>query len=262
MKILAFAVALLLSGPFAALAAVQGQEIDYRADDTVLKGYLAFDAAVQGPRPGILVVHEWWGLNDYARERARMLAGLGYTALAVDMYGQGKQTTHPKEAQEFAQAVRSNLPLAQQRLLAAVKVLKDQPSVNDEQIAAIGYCFGGGILLELARRGFDLDGIVSFHGTLKTEAPAKPGEITAAVLVLNGAADPFVSAEDIGQFSKEMAQAGVYYHFVNYPGAKHSFTNPQADQYGAKYDLPLAYSPEADRRSWQEMQDFLKEIFR
>ncbi|MFA5517196.1 MAG: dienelactone hydrolase family protein [Desulfuromonadales bacterium] len=262
MKLLPIVIALLLSYPFSSLAAIQGQEIAYRAVDSVLKGYLAYDAASAGPRPGILVVHEWWGLNDYARERARMLAELGYTALAVDMYGQGKQAAHPEEAKKFAGEVRANLPLAKQRLLAGVQVLKAHPTVNDDRIAAIGYCFGGGILLELARRGLDLDGIASFHGTLQTERPAQPGEIATAILVLNGAADPFVSPEDIGQFSQEMAKAGVYYHFVNYPGAKHSFTNPQADRFGKQYELPLAYSPEADRRSWQEMQDFLRDIFK
>jgi dienelactone hydrolase len=147
---------------------VQSQEVTYRAGDTVLKGYLAYDDSIQGRRPGILVVHEWWGHNAYARKRARMLAELGYTALAVDMYGEGKQAAHPGDAGKFASEVKQNLPLAKERFMAAMELLKQQPTVDSTHIAAIGYCFGGGIVLEMARAGLDLDGVVSFHGSLGT----------------------------------------------------------------------------------------------
>jgi len=262
MKRILIAIGLMLAFAISAQATVQGRDLTYRAGDTELKGYLAFDDSVEGKRPGILVVHEWWGLNDYARKRARMLAELGYTALALDMYGGGKTAGHPEEAGSFAGELRRNLPLAKERFLAALKLLKEQPTVDAGKIAAIGYCFGGGVVLEMARAGIDLDGVVSFHGNLTTDNPAKPGTVQAKVLVLNGGADTFTTAEQINQFKKEMEAAGVDYLFINYPGAKHSFTNPQADETGRKFGMPLAYDPEADRKSWQAMREFLDGIFR
>ena len=175
-------------------AAVQGREIDYSAGDgTVLKGYLATDPELKGKRPGILVVHEWWGLNNYARKRADMLAALGYTALAVDMYGGGKTAIHPENAGKFASAVSKDLPLAKKRFMAGLELLRKQPSVDPTKIAAIGYCFGGGIVLAMARAGVDIDGVVSFHGSLGTGAPAQPGRVKARILVLNGADYPFTT---------------------------------------------------------------------
>ncbi len=254
------AIVLLLSS-LPALAAVQGKEVTYRAGNTVLKGYLATDSAKKGPRPGILVVHEWWGHNDYARQRARMLAELGYTALAVDMYGNGKQAAHPEDAGKFAGEVAKNAELAKARFLAAMKLLQSQPEVQANKIAAIGYCFGGAVVLEMARLGLPLAGVVSFHGSLGTSHPAKPGVVKAKVLVLNGDADPFTKPEQITAFKQEMQAAGVDYTFISYPGAKHSFTNPQADDYGRRFNLPLAYNAEADRASWAEMQRFFQQIF-
>ncbi len=241
---------------------VQSQEAQYRAGDTVLKGYMAHDDSIRGKRPGILVVHEWWGHNAYARKRARMLAELGYTALAVDMYGAGKQAAHPADAGKFASEVKQNLPLAQKRFLAALELLQQHPTVNSTHTAAIGYCFGGGIVLEMARAGLELDGVVSFHGTLSTANPARSGVVKAKVLVLNGADDPFVKPEHITRFEQEMQAAGVSYRFVNYPGAKHSFTNPDADSFGKRFSLPMAYDPEADIQSWQAMQEFFDELFK
>jgi dienelactone hydrolase len=257
---LCFTLLLALAGP--ADAAVQGREIDYSAGDgTTLKGYLATDPALTGKRPGILVVHEWWGLNAYARKRADMLAGLGYTALAVDMYGGGKTAMHPDTAGKFSSAVSKNLPLAKQRFRAALELLKKQPSVDPEKIAAIGYCFGGGIVLAMARAGVDLDGVVSFHGSLGTGAPAQPGKVKARILVLNGADDPFNPPAQLAAFQKEMDAAGANYKIINYPGAKHSFTNPDADAYGKKFNLPLAYNEQADKESWLAMQGFFEAIF-
>lgn len=262
MKQTLLAFGLLLACSAAAQATVQGQEVTYGTKETTMKGYIAYDDAVKGKRPGVLVVHEWWGLNDYARKRARMLAELGYTALAVDMYGDGKTAAHPDDAGKFAGELRRNLPLAKARFLAALDFLRRQSTVEAEKIAAIGYCFGGGVVLEMARAGVDLDGVVSFHGSLETANPAGPGNVRAKVLVLNGADDPFVTPEQIAAFKKEMDAAGVDFRFVNYPGAKHSFTNPEADEFGKKFSLPLAYDREADRKSWQAMQDLFGEIFK
>jgi dienelactone hydrolase len=241
---------------------LQRQEVQYRSGDTVLKGYLAYDDSIQGRRPGILVVHEWWGHNAYARKRAQMLAELGYTALAVDMYGEGKQADHPGDAGKFAGEVKKNLPLAKARFLAAMELLQQHPTVDPTRIAAIGYCFGGGIVLEMARAGIDLDGVVSFHGSLGTANPAVPGVVKAKVLVFNGADDPFVKPEHITGFKQEMKAAGVSYRFINYPGVKHSFTNPDADSFGKRFSLPLAYDRDADMQSWQTMQEFFDELFK
>ncbi|MBE0597075.1 MAG: dienelactone hydrolase family protein [Desulfuromonadales bacterium] len=244
-----------------ALARVQGEEVTYRAGETEMRGYLVHDDAVKGKRPGVLVVHEWWGHDDYARQRARMLAEMGYTALAVDMYGGGRKASHPDDAKQMSGQLRQNLPLATERFEAGLKLLRQHPSVDGGKIAAIGYCFGGGVVLEMARRGAELAGVASFHGSLGTDRPAKAGDIKAQLLVLNGAADPFVTPEQIAAFNQEMAEAGITYHFVNYQGVKHSFTNPEADRHGQKFNLPLAYDREADRRSWQELDKFLREIF-
>ena len=253
-------ISLLLVASVSVQAAVVGEEVSYQAGDTTLKGYLARDTAMQGKRPGILVVHEWWGHNEYARERARQLAELGYVALAVDMYGDGKTADYPDDAGKFASAVRSNLPLMQARFEAAHAFLNSQPDVNPEQNAAIGYCFGGGVVLAMARSGADLDGVVSFHGSLAGGAVA-PAAIKARILVANGADDPFVTAEQIAAFKAEMDAAGADYTFINYPGAKHSFTNPDADAFGEKFGLPLAYNAAADADSWAEMQAFLQSVF-
>ena len=242
-------------------AAVKGEEVQYKAGKTVLKGYLAYDDAMKVKRPGVLVVHEWWGHNEYARERARMLAALGYTALALDMYGDGHQAHHPDEAGKFSGEVRKNLALAKQRFDAAQNVLKKHPTVDGKNIAAIGYCFGGAIVLEMARQGEPLKGVVSFHGSLNTEQPAKAGKLKARMLVLTGEADPFVPAEQVAAFKKEMDAAKANYKVIAYPGAKHAFTSKGADELGQKFNLPLAYNADADQKSWAEMQAFFKEIF-
>ena len=242
--------------------AVKSEDISYKEGKTVLKGYLAYDDAIKGKRPGVLVVHEWWGHNDYARKRARMLARLGYTALAVDMYGDGKTANHPEDAKKFSNAVGSNLPLAKARFLAALKVLQGHNTVATDKTAAIGYCFGGGMVLQMARQGIDLDGVVSFHGSVATKTPAQPGKVKAKILVFNGANDSFVSPQQIAAFNQEMSAAGVTYSFVNLGGAKHSFTNPEADEFARKFKMPIAYNKAADDKSWQGMQTFFKEIFK
>ncbi|MEW6646121.1 MAG: dienelactone hydrolase family protein [Pseudomonadota bacterium] len=242
-------------------ATVVGEEVSYRAGDTVMKGYLAYDDAVQGKRPGVLVVHEWWGHNEYARRRARMLAELGYTALAVDMYGDGRTAEHPEDAGKFATAVNSDMAQRRARFLAAKALLERHPTVAADATAAIGYCFGGGVVLNMAREGVDLRAVASFHGAIASRKLAEPGKVKARVLVLNGAADPMVTEQQIEVFHQEMSAAGVDYRFVNYAGARHAFTNPDADGYGQRFGLPLAYHPEADARSWAELETFLRSTF-
>jgi dienelactone hydrolase len=241
---------------------IEGKAVQYTADGVTLKGYLVYDKNISGKRPGVLVVHEWWGLNDYARKRARMLAELGYAALAVDMYGEGKQAMHPDEAGKFSSELMKNFDVAKARFMAALSFLKEQPVVDPENIAAIGYCFGGGIVLNMARQGVDLKGVASFHGSLSAVKPANQGEVKAKILVLHGGDDKFTTAEQIEAFRQEMKNAGADVRFITYPGASHSFTNPAATELGKKYNLPLAYNAEADRKSWEELKKFLKNIFR
>lgn len=259
MKYALFSILLLVSTQIRAV--LHEENVDYRAGDTVLKGYLAWDDAKGEHQPGVLVVHEWWGLNDYARKRARMLAELGYTALAVDMYGDGKNSEHAKDAESFMKSVTETEGVSQQRFLAAKEFLASRPTVDAGKMAAIGYCFGGSTVLNMARMGTDLKAVVSFHGNLETKTPAEPGKIKARVLVLNGAADRFVTTASIAAFNQEMTQAGVDYRFVNYPGVLHGFTNPDADRLGKANDLAVAYDAEADRQSWLAMHDLFKEVF-
>ncbi len=251
-----------VAGPRTAQAKVIGKTIEYSADSTSMRGYLAYNDAAKGARPGILVVHEWWGLNDYARKRARMLAGLGYVALAVDMYGDGKNTTHPEDAQKFAGETMSNFPKARARFLAAEDLLKKQANVDPERIGAIGYCFGGGIVLNMARQGADLKGVASFHGALAAVTPAQPGSIKAKIIAFAGEDDKFVPADQVEAFRTEMKAAQADFQIVTYPGAGHSFTNPDATAMGKKYNLPLAYNAEADRKSWEAMKEFFKSVFK
>ena len=254
--------AVLATGLTSADAKVIGKNIEYSAQGIVLKGYVAYDDKIQGKRPGVLVVHEWWGLNNYTRKRARMLASLGYTALAVDMYGEGKQAMHPDDAKEFSSAVMKNFDTAKARFLAGIDLLKKQPTVDADRIAAIGYCFGGGVVLNMARQGVDLKGVVSFHGSLAAVKPAEPGMVKAKIRVYTGADDKFVPAEAVAAFKKEMTDAKVDFKVVSYPGAVHAFTNPEATQLGKKFNLPLAYNAKADKESWEEMKKFFDIIFK
>lgn len=245
-----------------AQAGVVTREVDYQSGGVTLKGYLAYDDAVQGARPGVLVVHEWWGMNDYARKRARMLAELGYTALALDMYGDGRQAHHPDDAGQFSSEIMKNQDLARARFNAALDLLRREKTVDPGRVAAIGYCFGGAVVLQMARYGSDLKGVVSFHGSLNPISPAEPGAIKAKILVLTGADDPFVPAEQVEQFKKEMDAAKADYKVIAYPGARHSFTNPDADEFGKKFNMPLAYDKAADEASWKEMQDFFRVVLK
>lgn len=245
-----------------AQAAIQGKEVTYTANGTQLKGYLAYDDAITSNHPGVLVVHEWWGSDNYARKRAKMLAELGYTALALDMYGEGKQAHHPDEAGKFSGELKKNLLLAKARFEAAMNFLQKQENVDPKNIAALGYCFGGSVALEMARLGEDMKGVASFHGSLATEHPAQPGKVKARIISFTGTADPMIPAEQVAAFKQEMEKAGVDYKVVTFPGVKHSFTNPAADEYGRKFNLPLAYDAAADKASWKETVRFLDEVFK
>jgi dienelactone hydrolase len=260
-RIVIFLLIISVGGIALASPKIKGETVNYSAQGQVMKGYLAYDENIKGRRPGVLVVHEWWGLNDYARNRARMLAELGYTALALDMYGNDKVAAHPADAQKFSSELIQNFPVAKARFLAGMELLKQQPTIDPSRIAAIGYCFGGGIVLNMARQGVDLKGVVSFHGNLSAVAPAQPGMVRAKILVLNGDADKFTTPEQIAAFKKEMEAAEVDYRFISYPGAMHSFTNPDADKLAKRFHMPIGYNAEADRKSWEEMQRFFKEIF-
>ena len=236
--------------------------IDYEVDGVKFQGYLAYDENIQGKRPGILVIHEWWGLNPYAKKRAEQLAQEGYTAFALDMYGDGKLADHPEDAQKFMLEVVSNMPAAVKRFDAAMNILKSQPTVNTDNIAAIGYCFGGAVVLQMAKMGnTDLKGVASFHGALESMYTPKPGEVQAEILILHGKDDPFTPREKIDVFIKELDDSGAKYEFIEYEGAIHSFTVPEADAKGEKYGLPLKYNKEADEGSWAKMKEFFDRIF-
>lgn len=246
----------------AAHAAVQGKEVSYSANGTTLKGYIAYDDTVKGKRPGILVIHEWWGHNEYARKRARMFAEQGYTALALDMYGDGKQAHHPDDAGKFASEVSKNAVLAKARFDAAYNLLGKEETVDADKIAAVGYCFGGSVALNMARIGEPLKAVVSFHGGLGTDHPAEAGKVKARIASFTGEDDPMIPATQVAAFRQEMDKAGVSYKVVTYPGAKHAFTNPDADKYGQEFKLPLAYNAAADKASWKEGLAFLADTFK
>ena len=238
---------------------IEHSEIDYTSGKDVMKGYMAYPSDTTKKYPAVIVVHEWWGHNEYARERADMLAQQGYVAFALDMYGEGKQADHPKDAMKFSQAVFKNIKQAKSRFTAALETLKAQPHVDKDRIGAIGYCFGGGIVLSMARMGVDLNAVASFHGSLKSPLKAKKGSFSGSAYVFNGAADPMVSAEDIAGIKSEFKKAGIPLEFKNYDGAQHAFTNPGATELGKKFGLPLSYNEAADKDSWNSLLKFFKE---
>ena len=246
---------LLLGGT--ASAKVVTEVVTYKQNDTTLKGYLAYDDTTQGKRPGVLVVHEWWGLNKFAKQRAEKLAALGYVALAVDMYGEGKVTQKPEEARTLSSHVRST-PLMRQRAQAGLKVLAAHKLADPQRLAAIGFCFGGTTVLELAYSGAKVRGVVTFHGGLTVPTPADMKKCTAQFLILHGEEDPMIKPKDIAAFQEAMRQAGADWQMILFGGAVHSFTNPGA---GRDKKKGVAYNAKAAARSWQYMQMFLKEIF-
>lgn len=239
-------------------AAVREDPVSYKAGDATLKGIVVYDDANKAKRPGVIVVHEWWGITDHVRREARNLAGRGYTAFIADMYGDARTADNPTDAGALMQSVVGNPPVMRARFEAARDALAKHPTVDAKRIAAIGFCMGGSIALDMARAGEDLAAVVAFHAGLDPSASrAAPGKVKAKVLVLNGADDPFVKRASVDEFKKEMDSAKVDYRFVDYPGAVHAFTNPDATAKGKQFNLPLAYNAEADKRSKEEMAKFL-----
>jgi dienelactone hydrolase len=240
--------------PTAAGAAIQTETVEYKDGETILKGHLVYDDSLEGKRPGVIVVHEWWGLNDYAKKRTEMLAELGYVAFAVDMYGDDKVTSHAPDAKGWMQQITSNVDAWRARAQAGLDVLKSSERVDVDKLAAIGYCFGGATVMQMAYAGADLDAVVSFHGSLP---PAPEGaEIEASILAAHGSADSFVPLETVDAFEQSLNAADADWQLVVYGGARHGFTNPGAGDYGMDN---LEYDAEADQRSWALMQGFLDE---
>jgi dienelactone hydrolase len=238
---------------------IQTREVTYLQNGTSLRGFLAWDAAREGKRPGVLVVHEWWGHNQHARTAARRLAEAGYVGFALDMYGDGKVTTHPDSAQAFMTEALANPAALNARFAAARAELLKAPQVDSTRIGAIGYCFGGAVVLSQAEAGADLSAVVSFHGAIPP-GPIPAGAVKARVLVLTGADDPMVPLTAVEKFRQDMiaAGAGDKVQVVSYPGAKHSFTNPRADSVGM---AGLAYNAQADRESWEAMLKLFREVW-
>ncbi|QDT55066.1 Carboxymethylenebutenolidase [Caulifigura coniformis] len=240
------------------IAAVQTKTVTYKHGAQEFKGFLAWDDASTEKRPGILVVHEWWGLNEYARERAKELAAEGYIAFAADMYGDGKTAEHPQEAQKMAGMVRQNVDEWVKRATAALDVLKSQPQCDSSKLASIGYCFGGSTALQLAFSGADLKAVASFHGALPVPTADQVKKTKATILVCHGAQDSFIPEETIQQFRAALDAGGADWEMDYYAGAQHSFTVISADALGLK---GMKYDAEADKRSWARLQGLLKEKF-
>ncbi len=251
---IALAVVILIAGT--APAAVVTKVVEYEYDGTKLKGFLAYDDALKGKLPGVLVVHEWWGLNDYARERCKKLAELGYVAFAVDMYGDGKTVDHPDDARKMATTVRENLKTWRGRAEAGLKQLTSQPNVDADKIAAIGYCFGGSTCLQLAYAGADLKAVATFHAALPTPTADEAKAIKPKIYVAHGADDFFIPEKAITAFKEGLDAAKVKYTFEAFPGVVHSFTVPGADKANIK---GMKYDKAADEKSWKEMQTLFKE---
>jgi dienelactone hydrolase len=241
-----------------AAAAVQMKEVTYQDGDQQLRGYLAWDDAIKGKRPGVMVVHEWWGLNDYAKKRARMLAEEGYVAFAADMYGADRVTTHADDAKGWMTQIVSNQDAWQKRAMLGLEQLKKSPHVDGSKMAAIGYCFGGATVMQMTYAGADLDGVVSFHGSLPPASPEQAANIKSRVLIAHGDADPFIPADRIVKFKEALSNANVDWEMNVYANTKHGFTNPGAGDFGMD---ALAYNKAADERSWARMKAFFDEIF-
>lgn len=239
---------------------VKEEAVSYKADTVESKGYITYDESKKGKRPAVLVIPEWWGLGDYVRSRAKQLAEMGYIAMAVDMYGNGKTADDPKAAGELATPFYKDPTLTKTKIDAALAKLKEYPEADMSNVAAIGYCFGGYTVLNAAKLGADLKGVVSFHGNLSGVPPRKE-LLKAKVLVCHGAADSFVPEAEVKAFRKSMDSVGADYTFKAYPNATHAFTNPNATEKGKKFGMPIEYNKEADQASWNDMKQFFSTIF-
>jgi dienelactone hydrolase len=254
-----FCALLIAASASASRAAIRTETVDYKQGDATLEGFLAYDDVIQGQRPGILVVHQWMGLTDYEKKRAETLAHLGYVAFCADIYGKGIRPASTQDAGTLAGKYKGDRQLLRARVTAALAVLRQRALVDQKRVAAIGYCFGGTTVIELARSGADVAGIVSFHGGLDSPVPADGKSIRCKVMVCHGADDPFESAQDMAAFENEMRTAGVDWQLIKYGGAVHSFTQPSAGNDNSK---GAAYNERADKRSWEAMTQFFTEIFK
>ncbi len=241
---------------------IELKTIPYTLDDVTMQGGLAVDSSRHGRRPAVLVVHEWWGRNAFADGRARALAKLGYVGFAVDMYGNHAQASNPAEASALSSAVGGNLPLMKGRFMAAMHALKQQPEVDPERIAVIGFCFGGSVALSMVRQGVSLAAMAGFHAGLKGLAPIAHPPIRTPVRLYTGGADPFVPVDQVQATVAEMRAAGADIDVVTYASAKHAFTNPAATEKGETFNLPLQYDEHAANDSWRQMSAFLSEVFK
>ncbi len=237
------------------------QKIEYTCNAATHQGYLVWDQDIDGPRPGVIVIHEWWGLNDYIIRRADMLAEQGYFAFAIDMYGGGRTAQNPEQAGQAMNAVLGDIEAADARLRAGYDTLIAQPRVDAHRTAAIGYCFGGAMALHMARTGLPLTAVASFHGALGSFHKPGPGEVKAKVLVCHGAEDAMVSMEDVASFRQEMDAADAQYEVIIYPGAQHGFSSIEADENGSKYEIPVGYNETADKQSWEAMLSLFRRSF-
>lgn len=243
-------------------AGIHTEAVKYSSGGVQLTGFLAYDDTFKGKRPGILVVHEWWGHNKHAQNRARKLAELGYTAFALDMYGDGKLAEHPKKAGEFMNAAFKNWEASQAKFREAKKILQSHETVDAEKIGAIGFCFGGAVSIRMARGGENLKGVVAFHSALPDQPKMEKDQVNASILVINGADDPFLASDTVASFVKEMVDANVDFRYMSLKGVRHSFTNPQADEFSKKFNLPaLKYDKQADKKSWRAMHQFFQGVF-
>lgn len=244
-----------------AVSPLKEEIVRYSANGTNMNGFIVYNDSIKEKRPAVMVVHEWWGLNDYPKSRARELAQLGYFAMAVDMYGNGQTASNPDEAQKLAMPFYKDPQLLKTRFDAALAKLKTFPQVDTNNIAAIGYCYGGFVVLNAAKLGASLKGVVSFHGNLSGVAPDKK-LLKAKILVCHGAADKFVTPQEVNNFKKQMDSVGADYTFKVYPNATHAFTNPASTETGKKFNMPIAYNAEADKNSWNDMKDFFSKLFK
>jgi dienelactone hydrolase len=258
-RLMVFGFGLVLAVAGLARAEIRMQQVEYKDGDTVCEGYLAYDDATQELRPAVLVVPEWWGMTDYPKHRADQLAKMGYVAFVADMYGGGKSTDDKDQAGAWAGPLLTNRSVLRSRAMAGLNTLLDQKYVDKSRVAAIGYCFGGTVALELARAGAPLVGVVSFHGGLARTPDEGPDAIKAKVLICHGAADPMVPAKQLADFEVEMKEAKANYQINIYCDAQHAFTNPAADSHHMQ---GVSYNEQADKRSWAAMKDFFEEIFK
>ena len=240
---------------------IKEENVSIQADSTTMLSFVAYDDSKSDKKPIVLVVPEWWGLNDFTKSKARQLAKEGYFALVVDMYGNGRTADNPDTALAYATTFYKNPQVANGRLMAALAKAKTYAQADSSKTAAIGFCFGGSMVLNAAKLGDPLDGVVSFHGGLQGVPPAK-NTVSSKILVLNGAADPYVPAQDIANFKKQLDSAGVPYTFKDYPNALHAFTNPQADEYAKKFKMSVGYNEAADKNSWNDMKSFFADLWK